>query len=246
MSTAQDIITNAARALGYLGRTETLSAADANDGLSCFNRMLDSWSNEFLMAYITTTQSFPLVAGQQTYTIGSGGNINLTRPLDITQAFVRDTNNNDYGMAIVPQDVWNNIGEKNITSQIPNTLFYYSSYPLGQINIFPVPLLPYTVFFVSSLDQVDFSGLTTALSMPVGYERAYTLNLSLEMMSAGFPCLLNDQALARLTANAMEAKGNVKRTNIKEVLAQYDPSIVSRSNATYNIYSDGYPRGPNV
>lgn len=243
MTTAADLLTRAARTLGYLGRNEVLSAGDANDGLVAFNSLLDSWSLESLMSYVELQQNFPLVAGTQTYSIGTGGMINTLRPVDILSAYLRDSNNNDYPLNIVNSTQWDNIGLKFNTSQIPDTLYYSSDYPLGFINIFPVPLIAYTMFYRSTTQQVDLSTLTTALSMPVGYERGFYLNLAVEMMVNGFPCLLNGEGLAQLRALAAEAKGNLKRGNIKEVLAQYDPSIVSKSNATYNIYSDTSPRG---
>ena len=243
MTTASDILTRSAKALGYLGRTEVLSAADANDSLVCFNALLDSWSNEALMSYVELQRSFPMVAGQQQYTIGTGGNINSTRPYDVISAYIRDNNSNDYPMQIFNQDQWDKIGLKTITSQIPDTLFYDSQYPLGVVNIFPIPLVNYVVYFNSTTDQVDFTSLTQSLSLPVGYERAFVLNLALDMMSAGFPCLLVGDGLAQLRANAAEAKGNIKRANIKEVVAEFDSSIISKSNATYNIYSDSSPRG---
>src|SRR5438045_120143 len=116
MTTASDIITRAARSIAYLGNTEVLSAADATDGLAVFNALLDSWSNERLMAYVTQQNSFTLTPGTQSYTIGTGGVINASRPLDLQQAWVRDTNNLDYPMTILPQDKWDNIGLKTITS----------------------------------------------------------------------------------------------------------------------------------
>lgn len=240
--TAQDIITRAARALAYLGRTETMGAADMVDALETFNMMLDSWNAEGLMSYISELSSFPLVIGKQTYTIGPGGDIVANRPIDIAQAFVRDTNNLDYPVMVIPQEQWNRIGNKNISSQIPNTLFYYSSYPLGQINVFPKPILAYTMFYVATLNQTEFTTLTQALAMPLGYERAYITNLAMEMMGAGFPCMLPPPQLAALTIAASEAKANVKRANTKEELAEYDSLIVARSYATYNIYNDGNPR----
>lgn len=243
MTTASQIITRAGKALGYLGRNEVLNTGDANDGLIAMNAMLDSWSNEKLMSFFTLERSFLLIVGQQTYTIGSGGYINSTRPFDIIRAFIRDVNNLDYPIRVVPMDVWNDIGQKTITSQIPNTLFYDPQYPLGVINIFPTPLLGYTVFFDSTSDQIDLSALTTSISLPVGYERAYVLNLALELMNVGFPCMLDDKSFATLVANAKEAKANIKRANIKEVIAEYDPAVVSRSQATYNIYSDSPARG---
>ncbi len=101
--TAQTIITRAARSLGYLGRTSTLSAADANDALVIFNAMLDSWSNENLLSFVVLEQSFPLVVNQSAYTIGPvGANITAARPLDITQAYVQDNGNNNFIITILP------------------------------------------------------------------------------------------------------------------------------------------------
>ena len=242
MTTASDILTASARALGFLGETEVLSAASANNGLLGFNAMLDSWNGEGLTSYAWQEVTFSMVVGTQTYTIGPTGVWVTSRPVQIFDAWVTDSNNLDYPLQIVPQDKWNDIGDKNINSQIPTILFYDSQSPNGIINIFPVPLLNYTVTLDCLLQQVDFSSLTQTLSMPPGYQRAYELNLALEMMGRGWPCTLDDKQLARLTENASQAKGNIKRANIKEVIADYDGAIVSKSYATYNIYSDGNPR----
>lgn len=243
MPTANTLITRALKAIGTLGRTEVPGATEASDGLDCLNALLDSWSNEKLMSYVTLQRSFTLSVNTQTYTIGSSGTINTTRPTDITQAFVRDSNNLDYPMRIVPQDIWNNIGDKTITSQIPQILFYSSAFPLGTIYIYPIPLVAYTVYYDSTTLQVDLSTLQTSISLPPGYERAIQLNLALEFMSAGYPFLLDEKLLQRLITNAAEAKANIKRMNIKEVVAQFDEAIVSKSYASYNIYSDMPARG---
>jgi hypothetical protein len=216
---ANDLITRSMRALQALGGGEVPSASEANDGLTALNAMLDSWSNENLTAYAVLENSFVLSPGTNSYTIGSGGVINVTRPLSITQAYVQDSSGNNFIMQILPRDKWNEIGDRstNITSQLPDTMFYDPQFPLGVINIFPTPLLGYTVFFDSLLQQTTFASLTTNLAMPPGYERAGSKNVG---------------------QLAMESLGNIKRTNIRENIADYDPSIVSRSYYTYNIYRD--------
>ena len=242
MTTFADVCTRAAKAIRYLGRTETLTAQDANDALTAFNAMLDSWSNERLISYVVLERSFNLVVNQQQYTIGTSGtpDITATRPLDILQAYVQDANGNNFLMNIKTRDWWNQIGNRSstITSQIPTDIFYDPQYPNGVINIFPTPLISYTVYYDSTQDQVDSSVLTTTISMPLGYEQAYVLNLALEMISQGFPSMLKQEELAILMKNAADAKANIKRTNIKDVIANYDAAIVSRSYATYNIYRD--------
>lgn len=237
MTTVSQILTRSGQALGYTGRGEVLSATDANDALASFNAMLDSWSGEGLASYANQTISHTLVNGTQSYTIGSGGTINTTRPDNILQAWIRDFSNLDFPMEVVPQDEWNDIVMKGNNSQIPQVLFYDPQYPLGIIYVFPVPLIGYTLMFNSILQQSTFSSLPMSISSPPGYERAYILNLALEMVSAGFPCLLNDKDYLRLVDNASQAKANIKRKNIKEVIAEYDPAILG-AGVPYNIFND--------
>ena len=242
MTTFAQVITRAGKAIRYLGRTEVLSAQDANDGLTCFNAMLDSWSNERLLSFVVLERSFTLTVNKSQYTIGTNGtpDISTTRPLDILQAYVQDSGGNNFLMNIKTRDWWNQIGNRGatVTSQIPTDLFYDPQYPNGVINIFPIPLIAYTVYYDSTQNQVDGSNLTDSISMPLGYEQAYVLNLALEMISQGFPAMLNPTEMAVLVKNAADAKANIKRTNIKDVIANYDAAIVSRSYASYNIYRD--------
>jgi hypothetical protein len=242
VTTAADILNTAGRGLGYLGNTEVMSAADANAGLNVFNAMLDSWNGESLTAYAWQTLAFAMVANTSVYTIGPTGVWVAQRPTQIYDAFITDANQLNYPLAILPQDKWNNIGMLTITSQIPTAIFYDPQYPNGIINIFPIPLLNYTITLDCELQIANFVSLTTAFSMPPGYLRAYTSNLSLELMANGWPCLLDEKQLTALVSVASTSKGNIKRANIKEVLADYDAAIVSKSYATYNIYSDSNPR----
>lgn len=241
-ATVSEVLTSAAQGLGFLGIGEVLGAAFANRGLSTFNSMLDSWAGENLASYANQETTFSLVAGTSQYTIGSGATVDATRPDNIYQAYITDANGLRYPLTVVPQDKWNRIGDLGITSQIPTTLFYDPQYHYGVINIFPVPLLAYQVTISSILQQNTFSSLPQTVCVPPGYLRAYTTNLSVEMISAGFPCMLNDRALARLYENASEAKANIKRKNIKEAIATYDGAIVASGFASYNVYSDSNPR----
>ena len=238
MTTVNDSITRAMKALGHLGRTEVPTGQEFTDALYAYNQILESWSLNNLMSYATLERSFALVAGTQSYTIGSGGVINVTRPIDITQAFVRDANGQDFGLSVVSREVWNAIGLKTTRSEYPNTLFYDSTFPLGVIYVWPVPTAARTVFYDSVLNQVTASTGTMSISMPPGYERAFIPNLAIELMANGFPCLLNEVQMAALSKTASESLANIKRMNIKEVLASCDDAIVSSPYSSYNIYSD--------
>jgi hypothetical protein len=240
---ANDLITRAMKALQALGGTEVPNASEANDGLVAFNAMLDSWSLDDLVSYEVEENSFPLVAGTASYTVGIGGVVNVIRPQDITQAYIRDTNNNNFLMKILPRDKWNQIGNRGPTrtSQIPRFMFYDPQFPLGVINIFPTPLINYTCFFDNVLNQVTLATLTTNISMPVGYERAYVYNLAVEISSMfGIPIPPVGPGQKNLVILAQESLAAVKSNNIKDVISNYDAAIVSHSYATYNIFNDGW------
>lgn len=236
---ANDLITRSMKLLLALGGSEVPTAAEANDGLVALNAMLDSFSLDDLSSFQVLEQSFNLTVGTASYTIGVGGVVNVARPFDITQAYIRDASNNNFLMNILPRDKWNQIGNRGstITSQIPTELFYDPQYPLGVINIFPTPLLSYTLFFDTTLQQTTFPTLATVLATPPGYERMYVYNLAVEISNMfGIPIPPVGPGQKNVAVLAMEALEKIKRNNIKEVISDYDSAIVSHSDSTFNIY----------
>jgi hypothetical protein len=243
-ASANQLLTRAAKGIKHLGRLESLTAQDANDGLDAANALIGSWAGERLMAFANQTISHTLSANTSSYTIGSGGDIDTTRPDNILQGWIRDTTNNiDFPMTQLSQRQFNNIGYKSNTSQIPTDYFYDPQYPLGTLHIFPTPTAAYEVRLNAMLQLTAFSTLTHSTSLPPVYERAYVLNLGLELVNYGFVNGLSPEEYATYVNSASEAKANLKRNNIKDEVAEYDSAIVARSEATYNVYSDGFPRG---
>ncbi len=245
MPAARDLITNAFVKARVYSPSEQVLDADIAQGFVILNQMIDQWSNESLMTYATSEQRALLIPGKWQYTIGSGGDLNMTRPLRIQgspgSCYVVDSNGNRYNLEVVPQNRWNLIGNiTQVTANFPNTLFYDPQYPLGIINLYPVPNVGWTLFFDSFLQIASFGSLGTMLSLPPGYERAIVDNLTLDLVpyfrEEGF------QVPPLWVRQAMLSKGNIKRTNIKEVIAGYDPELISRANGTYNIYT-GSNRG---
>lgn len=241
MASANDIITDSLTRIGVYSPGETISDADAERCLSILNDMIDSWSNESLSCFEILEQSGAMIIGQNSYTIGTGGNFAVTRPLRLINgpgaAYIQDINGNNYGVDVVPRDQWNLIANRSstVTSNVPNTLFYDPQYPLGVINVFPTPNVAWTLFWDSYLQLVTFTALATAMSLPPGYKDALQKCLAVEIWSDFKTPLDPPQWLMAL---AEKAKGNVKRTNIRPNVAVYDPEIVSHAVQTYNIVSD--------
>lgn len=241
------MITDTLNWIGVYAPGETISNADAQQCLTRLNDMLDSWSNESMTCYAILEQTAPLVAGQWQYTIGPGGNFNMTRPLSLIKTYgtvyVQDTNGNRYNLEVLERAEWNLIGNiVQTNSNYPQAIFYDPQYPLGVINLFPVPNVNYTLYWDSYLQFTDLAGLTSTTSFPPGYIKALKDNLALEV----WPYFKTDGSMPSklMIAMAARSKGNIKRLNYRLNIAQFDPELVRGGQSSYNIYSDNAsPRG---
>ncbi len=164
--------------------------------------------------------------------------ITISRPLRIIEtpgsAYIRDANGNKYPLDIVGRTQWNLIASQQVTSNIPDTMFYDNQYPLAVLNIFPVPTLSYPLFFDSMIQLGNFTGYTSALNLPPGYKRALASNLAVNVK----PYFSDGQLTPLVLDIAATSKANVKRTNIRIPKAVFDPEIVSNAQPTYNVYTD--------
>jgi len=209
------------------------------------NNMLESWSTEEWCMYANSEQSFTLIPGKQAYTIGPSNlaDINQTRPITLTTgmgaAYIVDVNNNRYPINVIEQSEWNSIGLLTTTSQLPDTLFYDPQFPLGIINIYPQPLLPYNVFFDSRLQLSDMTSLGSVFSMPPGYKLAITDNLGIML----WPYFKQGDPTPWLFEQASRSLANIKRSNMRQAAATYDSAVISRASNTYNVYTDSNNRG---
>lgn len=242
MTTARDLVQGAFEASRVYAPGEQALDADMARGFLLLNQMLDSWSNESLMCFAVKQQSVELQPGVFRYTIGTDGDIDDIRPIRIIigpgAAFLKDSNNNQYPVDVVPQDKWNEIWNLESTnSNLPNTMFYDPQFPLGIINVNPVPNADNIFLFWNSYLQLTaFAALQTAVSLPPGYERMIQTNLALDL-EPYFPTAVITPSLARTAA---AAKGNIKRSNMRENIAEFDKVITQPYGAVYNPYSDSY------
>lgn len=241
MTTAADLIADSLQRIQVYAPGEWVQPADAARGLSSLNQMMDQWSNMSLACFAILEQSAPLVVGQAAYEIGIGApDFNMVRPISILTdpgtAYIQDPNGNNYPMEVVPRDKWNLYANRSsiITSNFPNIMFYDPQYPFGVINITPFPNIAYTMFWDSYAQLSDFANLSTAMSLPPGYEMAICTNLAL-MLAPFYPDAVVGPLLVK---QASEALGNIKRSNQRELYALYDQEIVARGSLSYNVYTD--------
>lgn len=227
MTTARDVIERACRLARVLGEGETLSAEGAADGLEALNQMIDSWNTDRLYVYNVREETFTLVAGDGSYTIGSGGDFSTTRPVQIERAFLRRLGL-DYRMQVVAwheYDVWIN---KSAQSSLPFVLAYEPAYPLGTIKVYPLPT-ENNELHIRTWTPLSQLALGDTLTVPPGYLRALAFSLAEEIAPEYGLTVLPD-----VTKRARTARKAIQTVNAPDYILESPLG----SRRAYNVYSD--------
>jgi len=174
MTTAADIVQDAALAAGVGDMYNALDSTQSALGLRVLNRLLDTWSNESLMIFNQSESSFPMTAGVPAYSTSLL--VPAARPVEITHCFVRQSNI-DYPVEIIGDNDYARIATKSIGG-LPTKMYYDAGVPNSTMTFYPVPSTPYTAFLGYRAQLGNLSSLQTAISLPPGYENALVYGLA--------------------------------------------------------------------
>lgn len=232
MTTALDVIKSSLRLLRVGSDDIVITDAEAKYALEALNQMLGGWSNESLMMYHMAKEPFTLTAGQSSYTIGSGGDFNTTRPIAIDGATL-SVNGVDWPVQTMAFDDWGAVRLKALTTGFVEYLYMDNTYPLGTIYVHPVPSTNFTSILTLYTRKpfTEFANLTSTVNLPAGYVRAMKYQLALELAPE-----YQTTADPSIIALAISSKAAIKRTNKRPVTSQIDPALLTNSGRRYNIY----------
>lgn len=174
-----DLITRALRTAGVYGQNEIVSAADLSDSFAVLNEMLDSWSTARLYVYQLQTDTLTSTGGKQVYTMGVGGDFNVTRPTQVSSV-VYTSGGVDYTLLPMDRKDFNDISFK-AQNGIPAVFDYETSYPLGKLYLWPIPNDGGTIKVDSPQQLTQFATPTTDVKFPPGYQTAIRLSLAIEL-----------------------------------------------------------------
>ena len=225
--TVRDLISGSLRLLGVLASGEQPTAAEAQDALASLNSMIDSWQNERLMLYAILPQTFSLVAGKLSYTMGPGGDWNAVRPVRIDKIQFSYTQNGtpnplNLPIEIIDLDQYQQFVVPGTASSIPMWVYPDSGYPLRTLYFYTVPTAAESVQIFSWSQLASFATLDDAVAFPPGYERALRYGLALELADEyGVPVSVPNQA------KAGDAKAKIKSINSASPLMQADAALIS-------------------
>lgn len=213
--TALDVIKDALRDLGVLGKGQDIDEDDAARALQRMDDMLDSWSIQPYAIYAWSDITHTLVSGSASYTIGpTGADITAARPIQIIQAFVRDDNAYDYPVDVISYSDYMRITDKTTDTTYPNILAYNAGHPNGTVYIWPVADTANTLHMIAESVLSNLATTSATFTFPPGYRIAVVKNLALQlapMFAVNVAPDLKKQAEAAMAA--IKRANNRNRSN---------------------------------
>lgn len=230
MTTANDLITGALRAISAVTPGEPVDGTEAGNALTVLNRMLKSWSAKSLMIPYRTLESFTWTAGQSSYTIGQSGtpSYNTLRPDTVTYVYRRQ-NGLDTPLVSMTKDEYNSITDKSV-SGVADYFYYDPQSPNGVMYLYQVPSKNLTIFMESLKPVNQFTTLLTDITLPGEYEEAIVYLLA-HRLSIEYGVTLSQELVALIK----DAEQFIRRRNAKQVVATFDRALNRTNN--YNIDS---------
>lgn len=226
--TARDLITDILQDLNVVGAEETPSDADAHFVLRRMNRWIESLALENLTLHHVVRTLQTLAASTASYTIGTGGTINVARPIEIQHAgLIIDTAatpKTEIPIRVFTDQEWQGIVQKDLTSSLAQGIYYDrgSVAGLGRIYPWPIPTVGTTQLALYALLQLtQFADLNTTYTLPTGYELFFETNVLTLIAKSFGKAVSEDQKIA-----ARDAKTKLKRSNIRPVRIGVDAALL--------------------
>jgi hypothetical protein len=236
MTTAGEQINGALRLIGQLAEGETPSAATSQDALSALNQMIDSWNTERLSVFSTQDQVFMWPPNVLHRTLGPTGDFVGNRPiqLDDSTYFIDPASGISYGIKIINQQQYDGIAVKTVTSTYPQVIWINMDYPDIDMYVYPKPTKVLEWHFISVTELTQPATLTTTLSFPPGYLRAFRYNLACEIAAE-----FGVEPSPQVKRIAMTSKRNLKRINNPDDIMSIPYAIVS-TRQRFNIFAGNF------
>ncbi len=223
MTTARQLIESALSTIGVKESGQSISAADAQLGLTRLNDLLDAWAIETL--YALSTVEYSGTANAATVTIGPAGDIVTPYvPGRLENAFVR-TGNLDYPIALVTYAEFASINLKTLVGPWPSVGYYDM---LGTLFLYPVPSGSEIHVAVYSR-LAEFATLNTSYDLQPGTRRALSLSLA-EDLADDFGRMLSPTVVTR----ALRARRVLKRFN------HVTPQLETHQTTGFDLYPPGF------
>ncbi len=161
------LVTRALRIISYIAPGDDIPDEIMQVGLESLDGMVDAWSNDPLMTFKNEPVTFPIVPGQKDYTLGPGGDWNITRPMVFNEVYVNWNSGGpgtnvpqqvDLPVAILNVAQYAAVSVKNTPTSFAFALYEDGNYPLRKVSLWPIPNIPGFMTFWFQSPLIDMGG----------------------------------------------------------------------------------------
>lgn len=246
MPTAKYFIDGALQELGVLATGETAQGSEGDEALNLANDFLDALGAERLSMYAVLRTATTLVSGTASYTVGSGGTINIVRPLYIDDAaIVYDTTATipvEIAIPVLTDAAYAAWPTKTLQAPQSMAVYYDHGWSAGLGRLYPLPIpnvgTTQLVIYTPQAPATQFADYnTTSYTFPPAVRRMLRKNLALEF-APSYPAATVTPLLVQ---QAKESKSQFKSSNVRPLLKQGNRAL-SGPGGTYNPNTDRYNR----
>lgn len=245
--TLQSLLNGALRKLGSLSIVENVPGDEVTQCIAWANQMIDAWGLEPGTIPFEKREVFPLIAGKGgtgvstptsgPYTLGPTGDFDTVRIEWLTGAGLLQlspTPQVELSRSVLTNDAYQSIPMKDLQSEYFTAVYLNASYPLAEINLYPVPNTTVNSLVLYSLQPIaGFADLSTVYVFPPGYAQTIEDNLA---------TILADPYARpipqRLQRRADSGLSKLKRANAIPTDLAIDPALTESSRRPWNILSD--------
>lgn len=236
MATVRDLVYAALEEINVTAQGEVPTTAEAQKALDVLGRLQDRWSTERLYLF-TVTRTLFTITQATSFSVGSGGDINITRPTYIDAVHLVDTSSDPDGespLGKMLEEDYRNYPTKAGTAAIPSSWYYSPTYPLGALYLIPIPTSSgFQGAVYAPTPVTKYTSLDTSVSLPPGYEELIVSNLAVRCAPT-----FGAQVHPELKAAAATSLAHIKRLNRRRTRLKFDPELLSPQGKVYDIMTD--------
>lgn len=236
MATVRDLIYAALREINVIAQGEVPSTGEAQDALDILGRLQDRWATERLYLF-TVTRTLFTITQSTSFSVGSGGDINITRPTYLDAVHLVDTSSDPDGESplekLLEHD-YRNYPTKAGTSATPSFWYYSPTYPLGALYLLPIPTSSgFQGAVYAPTPVTKYTSLDTSVSLPPGYEELIVSNLAIRCAP-----MFGASVHPELKIAAQTCLAHIKRLNRRPTRLRFDLEMQSPQGKVHDILTD--------
>lgn len=228
------IITPALAEIGVVAEGETPPSGTSSLALSTLNRLLDQWPAERDQLFTVTRTTWTITTQDGEYTVGSGADVNIARPVSVESVGFIDTSTDpdtEYPLRELTEKAYRAIPQKLIESPYPQAWYYNPTYANATLTFWPVPTSSTLQGVLYARATISYpTTLSTTVSFPPGYEELLVTTLAVRL-AAPFGRPVDPD----LRMRAQEAKRIVERANLRLSDLSFDGGALIGSPDYWNV-----------